>query len=513
MSAPSPEQGCPSFLRRHRGKLSLILAILTPIIGSLVRDWRIGQRAIVDAEKKLTDFHEAVRIAKAVRNDAFFRIEPDDDRDFLSSLETSRRLLASSHSKSEEELVQKFTDALHAAPSIDGGLAAIPHLQFALGDHKAPRPWNLRDRAERRREQSDRAEADAEKLILIGDSEFASQSSSASRDTYLAACKKIGNNRSDLWEQAHLRLAISYDRYYSQEKSAEVWGELVAYRTQQTHAESVSTMIAKRWLATMLWESGKYEEAEPLMRQPRVFDKNKSLLARPRSLDSRLLIASLLIDNGYEDEALRYANQTLHHFRKYSETTSERFSELLATIGRIHWRHGRLPLAEGYLRNALSNLEKKTSPDINDLANTLGALGGLLSEMGKTEEPAALFTRARDIHQNAPGGPHRNLPIDLYRLGDVLRAPERQKEAGELIQQGIEGLKDRKKHDLLYLAEAHWSLAQWHQRNGRINEAKTEALKAIEISTAAEGAEHRRTKKYQQYLKALPAEDKKESQP
>ena len=70
-------------------------------------------------------------------------------------------------------------------------------------------------------------------------------------------------------------------------------------------------------------------------------------------------------------------------------------------------------------------------------------------------------------------------------------------------------LKDRKKYDHFYLAEAHWFLARWHQRNGRIKESKTEALKAIEISTAAEGADHGRTRKYQQYLEALPAGDEK----
>ena len=427
-------------LRRHLGKFSLILAILTPITVSLVRDWRIGQRAIAAAEKQRADFHDAVRIAKAIRNDAFFLIEPDDDRTFLSGLQSSRRALASILGTDENELLRKFVTALRAVPSMDGGRAAIPHLLFALGDYNGPRPWKAKRYADLRREHSDRAQADPERLILIGDSEYVASPPVPNTDTYLEACKRIGSVRSDLWEQANVRLAISYDRYFRPEKSAEIWRELVAYRTQQTHAESVSTMIAKRWLATMLWESGKYEEAEPLMRQPRVFDKNKSLLARPRSLNARLLIVSLIIDNGHEDEALRYANQTLDHFRKYSETTSERFSELLATIGRIHWRQGRRPLAEPYLRNALSALEKQTSPDTNDLANTLGSLGSLLVEMGKTEEPAALFARARDIHQNAPGGPHRDLPIDLYRLGDVLRAPERQQEAGELIQQGIEGL-------------------------------------------------------------------------
>ncbi len=516
MSAPASPQDTPEsgqkrigFLQRYRGTFQIILVVIAAATVSLVRDWRAGRNAIAAHEKQRADFRDAVRFAKDIRNNAFFGIEPADDRDFTAVLGTATRILAADLGTDAEGLHQRFASALRDAPGMDGGLAAIPHLQFALGDSNAPRPWYRAGFDGRRREKSDRAQADPERLILIGDSEFAANPSVASTATYLAACERIGSDRSDLWEQAHVRLAISYDRHYNWGKSAEIWREIVAYRTNDTHSESRGTMIAKRWLATMLWKSGKPEEAEPLMRQPPVFNKHTSLLVQPRSLNHRLLFVSLLEDNGYEDEALRYAEQTLDKFRKYREDQPVDYSKLLGAIGRINWRQERRPLAEGYLRNALSILEKQTSSDTSDLVYAIGSLGGLLADMGKTEEAAALFARARDIHQNAPGGPHPDLPIDLYRLGDVLRAPERQQEAGDLIRQGIEGLKDRKKYDRFYLAEAHWFLARWHQRNGRIAEARDEAIKAIEISTEAEGADHGRTQKYQKYLDSLTGGDGK----
>ena len=519
MSAPDSPQGIPDsgekrigFLQRYRVAFQIVIVVITAGTVSLIRDWRAERNAIVAREKQQTDFRDAVRFAKDVRNNAFFRIEPDDDRDFLAALASSRRILAADLGMKEEELLERFNVALRDAPNMDGGLAAVPHLQFALGDTDAPRPWSRGSFAERRREKSDRAQADPERLILIGDSEFASRNSRSSTATYLAACEKIGSDRSHLWEQAHVRLAISYDRHYRPEKSAEIWREIVAFRIKDTHSRSPGTETAKRWLATMLWESGKPEEAEPLMRQPPVFDGHKSLLARPRSLNDRMLIVSLLEDNGHDDEALRYASKTRDHFHKHRETQPMEFSKLLATIGRIHWRQEHRALAEPYLRNALYILGNQPSPDMNTRADALGSLGGLLAEIGKTEEAAALFARARDIHQNAPGGPHPDLAIDLYRLGDALRAPERQQEAGDLIRQGIEGLKDRKKYDRFYLAEAHWFLARWHQRNGRIEEAKDEARKAIGISTDAEGAEHGRTMKYRKYLDGLAGKDGKEGE-
>ena len=184
MSAPDSPQGIPDsgekrigFLQRYRVAFQIVIVVITAGTVSLIRDWRAERNAIVAREKQQTDFRDAVRFAKDVRNNAFFRIEPDDDRDFLAALASSRRILAADLGMKEEELLERFNVALRDAPNMDGGLAAVPHLQFALGDTDAPRPWSRGSLAERRREKSDRADADAERLILIGDSEFDSRNS------------------------------------------------------------------------------------------------------------------------------------------------------------------------------------------------------------------------------------------------------------------------------------------------------------------------------------------------
>ncbi len=517
MSAPVSPQGIPDsgekrigFLHRYRVAFQILLVVITAGTVSLVCDWRAERNAIAAREKQQTDFRDAVRFAKSIRNDAFASFEPDDDPDIIEHLERARRLLAVRFKMDEDKLFQKFAGALRDAVCIDGGLAAVPHLQFALGKYPVIPP-------QKHPIVSEDTEAAVEMLILIGDAQYVSENPAGALPAYIEACEKIGERRGDLWEQAHVRLAIVYDRVRHPEKSAKIWREIVAYRIQDTHSENPYTVNAKRWLATMLWEAGQYEEAEPIMRQPPVFDKHKSLLARPRSLNDRVLIVSLLEDNGYEEEALRYAHDALKRFTDRPESKPEDLARLLGIIGRFNWRRAcqfrdddrhawankHFIVARNYLEDALSCLKNQPLPDTSVLAETLGSLGGLLAEMGNTEEAAAHFARARDIHQNAPGGPHPDLAIDLYRLGDVLRAPERQQEAGDLIRQGIEGLKDRKKSDRFYLAEGHWSLARWHQRNGRIEDAKDEARKAIEISTDAEGAEHGRTMKYQKYLDGL----------
>ena len=147
MSAPASPQDTPDsgqkpigFLQRYRGTHQIILVVIAAITVSLFRDWRAGRNAIAAREKQRSDFRDAVRFAKDIRNNAFFFIEPDDDRDFTAVLGTATRILAADLGTDAEGLHQRFASALRDAPAINGGLAAIPHLQFALGDTNAPRP-------------------------------------------------------------------------------------------------------------------------------------------------------------------------------------------------------------------------------------------------------------------------------------------------------------------------------------------------------------------------------------
>jgi tetratricopeptide (TPR) repeat protein len=149
----------------------------------------------------------------------------------------------------------------------------------------------------------------------------------------------------------------------------------------------------------------------------------------------------------------------------------------------MSWAHGDYIQADALMRQAIALKEGLVGKDHPDVALSLFALAGMLTEGGRPKEALPLIERAEVICTMRIGPETPLLALALIQRADALRALGRRLEAMSAYQQAIVFLQRTPSQTEGYLAQANASLGETELETGHAHDALAHLEHAIELLT------------------------------
>lgn len=162
---------------------------------------------------------------------------------------------------------------------------------------------------------------------------------------------------------------------------------------------------ALRTLAVLLFQKGRYAEAEPLAREAVEFAIKTRPPDHPLLPNNKAWWGRILIANGDADRGLAVSQDALDGYTRIRPPGHPELALPLAGLGVAHRLLGHLNESERFLRQAEAIL-RKFPAQRDRTADVTGELGLTLRAMGHTAEADKLLTESHDILQRAYGDAH-----------------------------------------------------------------------------------------------------------
>jgi tetratricopeptide (TPR) repeat protein len=223
-------------------------------------------------------------------------------------------------------------------------------------------------------------------------------------------------------------------------------------------------------LAGLLSAQGKYDEAEPLCRQSLAIGRKVCaihLAASSRDHSCKVLgeehpdvaaslnnLAGLLRAQGKYDEALIYANQSLHINNRILGNEHPSTLTSIAWVADILQAKGDYAAAEPLLRQVISERTRILGNEHPEVASALNNLAGSLEAQGKYDEAEPLYRQSLAImrkvcaihlvassrHHSCKvlGEKHPSVATLLHNLAVLLKAQGKYDESTPLLTQSLE---------------------------------------------------------------------------
>ena len=243
-------------------------------------------------------------------------------------------------------------------------------------------------------------------------------------------------------------------------------------------------------LAALLHATGRFEEAEPLMRRALEIDEAALGKRHPKVAIRLNNLAHLLGDTNRIKEAEPLMRKALEideaALGERHPNVAIRLNNLAVLLGDTN----RIKEAEPLMRRALEIDEAVFGGRHPNVAGDLNNLAHLLGDTDRTEEAEPLMRRALEIDEAALGERHPNVAISLNNLALLLKNTNRIEEAEPLMRRALE-------IDEAALGERHPNvattlnnLALLLKNTNRIEEAEPLMRRALEIDEAVFGGRH-----------------------
>ncbi|MCH9646951.1 MAG: serine/threonine-protein kinase [Deltaproteobacteria bacterium] len=236
---------------------------------------------------------------------------------------------------------------------------------------------------------------------------------------------------------------------------------------------------------------GRYEEAEPLLRQALEL-RQESLSDNHEDLAVSLDHLGLLqISRGQLEEAELYLDKALSMRRELLGSSHEAVADSLHRLGRLRRSQDRLEEAETSYREALS-LRRALLGKHKDVAVTLNNLGVVLRSQGRLDEAEEVLREAAELFEELLGPEHWRLGNTQSNLALVLKTRRQYPEAMALYRHALEIQRRHLGGDHPELANTLNNLAVVLFREGNLDEAEASFREALEIQVPRLGEDHLR---------------------
>jgi len=248
--------------------------------------------------------------------------------------------------------------------------------------------------------------------------------------------------------------------------------------------------VAESWVAELYRTTGRYTEAESLMRRALAIDE-KSLGPEHPSVARRLnSLASLLqaINRLAEAEPLYRRALAIHE--KGLGPDHPEFARALNNLAAQLRDTNRLAEAELLVRRALVIGENSLGPDHPNIAKYLSNLAQLLHATNRLAEAEPLFRRALAIEEKTLGPDHPGVATQLNYLAGLLQDTNRFAEAEPLIRRALSIDEKSLAPDHPKVATDLNNLAQLLQATHRLTEAEALHRRALAIKEKSLGLDH-----------------------
>jgi tetratricopeptide (TPR) repeat protein len=249
-------------------------------------------------------------------------------------------------------------------------------------------------------------------------------------------------------------------------------------------------IIAK---AEVLYNSGKYAEATPLLRQALAVYKEALGPKHPRTATVGNDLAENLRAQGKAREAEAQARQVLAVREELLGPQHPETAQSLNNLALNLYSQGRAREAEPVWRKALAIYVAVLGPRDPDTARSYNNLAGNLDAQGRPQEAEALFRKALAIYEDVLGPKNSQTATGYNNLANNLLTQGRTREAELLFRKALAAYEDVFGPRHPDTAMAYSNLAGSLAGQGRVREAESLVRQALAIRQASQGPKHPET--------------------
>jgi len=413
------------FVRRHRVAVSVAALLLAALIGGVVRERQLRDRAQMEARKAVAVEQYLVSIFGAV--DPFARTGEKPN-------ETSARALL-------DRGADRIDTAFASQPDVRAELqGALGRVYANLGVYDRATVQLRSSLAARRALYGDHNPEVAEAMDQLGEV-LLREDSLAEADTLLrgalALRRKTFGDKSDETAQSLDHLAALLENRDGFAASEPLFREALAIR-RELHGDSDLTVATSRdLLGRMLHDKGAHAEAAAEYRKALAIRERR--LGRNHPATGELLrdLATAEENLGQYADAERDYRAALSIERATLGSQHGSVSLTLNDLGQMLFKTGRTAEADSMLREALAINRKLFGENHDAVSANLGNLALIVRERGQFDEAERLLWQAYAIDTTLYGGSHVNIGFDLNEIAVVMRLRGRPDSAIPLLRRAL----------------------------------------------------------------------------
>jgi tetratricopeptide (TPR) repeat protein len=296
------------------------------------------------------------------------------------------------------------------------------------------------------------------------------------------------------WELSFLALM----RKEFMSKKAENWIEcrqLVPHVESFGLSEPTRTSM-KQWIqltvdvGSLLWQNGKYNEAEKLNRRALEGYENQPGVHGLDTLSSVTSLALVLQAQGKYDEAEKLHRRALEGYEKQLGVHHLNTLISVNNLASVLHYQGKYDDAKKLYQRALEGKEKKLGVHHLDTLISVNNLASVLRDQGKYDEAEKLNRRALEGYEKQLGVHHLNTLRSVNNLASVLHYQGKYDEAEKLNRRALEGREKELGVDHPHVFTSMNKLARTLRDQGKYDEAEKLNLRALEGRKKVLGAQH-----------------------
>jgi serine/threonine protein kinase len=253
------------------------------------------------------------------------------------------------------------------------------------------------------------------------------------------------------------------------------------------------TLASIQHLVSQLYIQGRYAEGEPLARQVVADLQRVKGPDDPETFSTMHDHALLLFELGSRDESVALMKENIERRTRVLGPEHRRTLLSVSTLASMYMRLERSQEAEALVRQVLAAQERTLGPDHSNTTYTRKSLGNLLLERKEYDEAETMLRRVLEDSRRISGPRNLETLVAANDLSTLLIERGRLPEAEALLRETVAGANET-------LTPAHWftgvfrrNLGRCLTKEGKYADAERELLGALEVLTAARGAQDRQT--------------------
>ena len=290
----------------------------------------------------------------------------------------------------------------------------------------------------------------------------------------------MGNDHPDVAQSLN-NLANLYSDTGRYQEAEPLLKEALAIRRKRLGNDHPSVAQSLNNLAVLYYETGRYQEAEPLYKEAlaiyrKLFGNDHPDVAR--SLNN---LAVLYKATGRYQEAEPLYKEALAIYRKTLGNDHPLVAQSLNNLALLYSDTGRYQEAEPLYKEALAIYRKRLGNDHPAVAASLNNLATLYHQTGRYQEAEPLLNEALAIYRKRLGNDHPDVAASLNNLANLYEATGRYQEAEPLYKEALAIRRKRLGNDHPLVAASLNNLAFLYHQTGRYQEAEPLIDEAITI--------------------------------
>ncbi len=246
-------------------------------------------------------------------------------------------------------------------------------------------------------------------------------------------------------------------------------------------------------LGSVYRELGRIDQAEPLLREALDVRRQAFGASHPLVADTLGRLARIRLDRGDTAESLALYEQALEIRRAVSGPASAPVGEVLNNIGLVHLTAGRFAEASAVLAEAAEIRLAAGGEGSHGAGSVLYNMAVTHYELGQYDDALTHLDRAEPLLRaelRAIDDPHPKLVALASFRGLLLRELDRQDEALEVLERGVEAAREIYTEPNPALATILTNLALVVQRRGDLDRAEGLYREVLAIDQAVYGERH-----------------------